>query len=97
MKDLLSTMLDLGLGIVAITKERAEAIVDELVKQGRMSKEEGSDFIKKIIEKGKQSEIEIQKKIETIVQKKIKEYNIATREEINTLKREIEQLKKQKK
>lgn len=51
MKDLLNTMLSLGLGTLAMTKEKAEEIVDELIKQGNIGKEEGTNLVNELIKK----------------------------------------------
>jgi polyhydroxyalkanoate synthesis regulator phasin len=45
MKDLLEKTLLAGLGAVALTKERADDLVDELTKRGKMTTEEARELV----------------------------------------------------
>ena len=45
MRDLVEKTLLAGLGAVALTKERADDLVDELTKRGRMTGEEAREVV----------------------------------------------------
>jgi len=94
MKEVLSTLLNIGLGTLMMTKEKAEQLVAELIKQGNISKDEGTSLVGELIEKGKKSEVEIKSKIEKTLQDMISRLDIPTRKEISDLKTEINRLKK---
>lgn len=94
MKEVLKTMLNLGLGTLVMTKEKAEQLVAELIKQGDISKDEGMSLVGELIEKGKKSEVEIKSKIEKTLQDMLSKLDIPTRKEISDLKAEINRLKK---
>lgn len=94
MKDLLNTILSLGLGTLAMTKEKAEEIVDELIKQGNIGREEGTNLVSELIKKGEKSEAEIKMRIEKILHDMLAKIDVPTRKEITELRTEIDQLKK---
>lgn len=94
MKEILRTMLNLGLGTLVMTKEKAEQLVAELIKQGDISKDEGMSLVGELIEKGKKSEVEIKLEIEKTLQGMLSKLDIPTRKEISDLKAEINRLKK---
>ena len=87
-------LLNLGLGALVMTKEKAEEVVNELVKKGEVGQEEGKKLIGELIEKGEKSKKEIEAQIEKIVKGITKKLDIPTRKELRELKVKIEQLKK---
>jgi len=93
MQDFLKKVFNLGLGVFAVTKEKVEEIVKELVKKGEVSQEEGKKLVNELLEKGEKSRKELEAQIEKIVKGIIERLDLATRKELNELKSEIEQLK----
>ena len=51
MLDLLRKATLAGIGALTLTEERARKLVDELVEQGRMSREEGEGVIREMLHK----------------------------------------------
>lgn len=90
----LKDLVNLGLGALVITKEKAEEVVNELVKKGEVGQEEGKELISKLIEKGEKSKKEIENQIEKTVRNVVEKLDISTKKEIEELKSEIEELKK---
>ena len=45
MKELLLNMFDIGIGVATLTKEKLEELQKEVVEKGRMTREEGLDFV----------------------------------------------------
>ena len=87
-------LLNLGLGALVMTKEKAEEVVSELVKKGEVGQKESKKLIGELIEKGEKSKKEIEAQIEKIVKGVTKKLDIPTRKELRELKVKIEQLKK---
>lgn len=88
------SLLNLGLGALAMTKEKAEQVVSELVKKGEIGQDEGKELINELIKKGEKSKKEIEEQIEKIVKNVIERLDISTKKEIKELKSEVEELKK---
>ncbi len=93
MQDLLKKAFSLGIGVLLVSKDKIEEVVNELVKRGELGQEEGKNLVKELIEKGEASMHEVEGKIEKIVQSVTEKLNLPTRKELNELKSEIEQLK----
>ncbi len=87
------TMLT-GIGLALKTKDELEDWVKEYVKKGEISENEGKSFLDDIKEKSVKAQKEFEETIESKFKSLLKKADIATREEINGLKKEIEELKK---
>ena len=90
----LKDFVNLGLGALVMTKEKAEEVVNELVKKGEVGQEEGKELINDLIEKGEKGKKEIEDKIEKTVKSVIEKLDISAKKEVEELKSEIEELKK---
>ena len=93
MQDFLRKAFNLGLGLVTVTKEKAEEVVNELIKKGEVSQEEGKKLVSELLEKGEKSREELEAQIEKITKGAVERLDLPTRKELNELKSEIEQLK----
>ncbi len=82
-----------GLGAMLIAKEKAEEIIDEAIKQGQISKEEGSKVLDDLKEETKKRSEKIDKSLKTEIHKQLKEFGVATKEDIASLRHEITALK----
>ena len=87
------TML-VGAGLAAMTREKIERTIDELVKKGELSEKEGKELVDELVEKSKSVKKDLEKKVEKIVTDTIKKLNIPTRDELTALKKKIEQMEK---
>ena len=83
-----------GLGLAAITKEKAQGIARELIKKGKASKKDIDAAAKAIFEKAQKSKEVVEIKIEEGIKKMFEKMNIPTREEFKELKKTIEEIKK---
>lgn len=95
MEKFLEKSLLAGLGLISITRENAEKIVDELIKKGELAREEKPEFVNKLLEKGKITKNEIEKLVENTMKNVIDRMNIAKVSDVEELKHEIESLKKE--
>ena len=92
MEDLFKKFLYAGVGIVSLTAEKLQNVVDELVKDEKLSIEEGkkivTDFEKNV--EGKKEEFEAQ--LKKMTEKTIKSFRFVHKEEVDALKSRIEAL-----
>jgi len=86
----------LGLGIAALTKEKAEEIIEELVEKGELSEAEGSALAKDLLKKSETQRSALEKKIEAEVKKAAGKLNLATKDDIKRLEKKIDAVKKKK-
>lgn len=92
MFDLIKKTLLAGAGLAAMTKEKIEEVIGELVEKGNLSEKEGKEVVEELIEKSKTAKKDLEKKIEKIVTESLKKINIPTRDELTEIKERIERL-----
>ena len=92
MADVLKKGLLAGIGVFSLTKERAEELVDELVKRGEVSKEEKAKVVKELVDKAEARSMELAKKIDIQVKKAVTKMKTSKEEEIQSLTEKIDQL-----
>lgn len=82
-----------GLGAMLIAKEKTEEMIDEAIKQGQISKEEGNKVLDDLKREAQERSKEIDKSLKTEIHKQLKEFGVATKEDIASLRHEITALK----
>ena len=91
--DIFQEMFVAGLEAVSYSAEKVKGVVDELVKEGKVSDEKGRKFAEEAMQKGINFEKEIENKIVEMVQKYSEKMNLASHTELNGLREEIVALK----
>jgi len=94
MSDLIKKTILTGLGLASLTKEKAENLVKDLIKEGEVSEGEGSKLVKELLEKMEDNKKTMEKKIEKTVCDVLKKMNIPNRKDITDLSSKIEKLEK---
>jgi len=74
-----------GLGIVTLKEEKVKEIVNELIEQGELSKEEGNRFIKELREKVEKNKAELEKRISEMLKRSLEKMHLASKEELTRL------------
>ena len=94
MLDFIKKTMLTGIGLAMKTKDELEEWVKEIVKKGEMSENEGKSFLDDLKKKSKEAQKDFEEKIESKFKDLLKKADIATHDEVNDLKNEIEELKK---
>ena len=94
MSDLVRKTILAGLGVLALTREKAEKLAKDLVKRGELAKTEEVKFVKDLMKQVEKGRVETEKRIEKIVEKTLIKLNIPTRKELDALKAKIDKLSK---
>ncbi len=84
--------LHLTLGAFAMSKEKAEKLIDELIKKGEAGMEEKPELVKKILERAQEQEKKVAELIDRAVQKAVEKAKIATKEDIENLKEKVDSI-----
>ncbi len=92
MKELMKNVVYAGVGAAFLTKEKIEELNRELVEKGKMTQEEGKKFVEELIKKSENAKDQLELWISQRVEDKIKQLNLATRDELADLKRQVEEL-----
>ncbi len=94
LKEWLDKFLSVGLGLVDLTREKAKILVDELVKKGEIPKEKSEKVIDEISKKGEKARSQLENLIEKKVQKMLRRIGVATKEDLEELKKKVKEMEK---
>jgi polyhydroxyalkanoate synthesis regulator phasin len=97
MESLLGKFLLSGLGVLVLTEEKIEKLIEELSKKGEITPGESKELLTEIIEKGEEKKKEIEGKIREKVENILSQMNVATKNDIQKLEKRIETLEKERK
>lgn len=88
---MMKRVLFLGLGLLSVTREKAEKVIKEMVEKGDISTEEGSGFVEELIKRGEEAKEEIKKVIKDEVEAKCnhREQSQVSREEFEALQQRV--------
>jgi polyhydroxyalkanoate synthesis regulator phasin len=92
MKEMLKNVVYAGIGAAFLTKEKIEELKKDLVEKGKMSQEEGKQFVDDLLRRSEKAKDQLDLWINKRVEDRIKQLNLATKDEIAELQRKIEEL-----
>lgn len=93
MKDVLNKAFLAGLGAISITRDKLEGIINELIKQGEISREEKLKVLDNLYQEVEKRRTELGDFVKKEITRVLKSLEIPTREEFNALQEEIERLR----
>jgi len=94
MFDLIKKTMLTGVGLATMTIEKVEELAKDLTKKGELSEKEGKELLDDLLERSKQAKKDLDKKMEDVVTKVLKKMDVATKNDIARLDREIKNIKK---
>lgn len=83
-----------GLGLVALTKEKAEEMVQDLVKKGEMSNEEGKKALENALNRVQEESAKMKVKIQEQVETTLSTMNVAKASDVVGILVRLEELEK---
>jgi polyhydroxyalkanoate synthesis regulator phasin len=95
MKDWMKKGIAAGLGLAIISKERAEQTIQDLVKKGELTPKASRELLDQLIARGEQEQQVLEESIQRQVGKTLREWNVATQEDVQRLEQQIRILENQ--
>ncbi|WPD21256.1 MAG: hypothetical protein SD837_13745 [Candidatus Electrothrix scaldis] len=92
MKELLKNLIYTGVGAAFLTREKIDEIRKELVERGNLTKEEGKEFVDDLLKKSDGARDQLELWLNRQIEERIKGLNLATADEVNELRRQVEEL-----
>ncbi|MHB8069498.1 MAG: phasin family protein [Desulfobaccales bacterium] len=93
MKDILQKAWLFGLGVFDATKEKAEALVDEMIKRGEVTQQESPQVVEQILDKAQEAQKALVEKIrEALMEGDIK---LARAADLEALEKRVAALEKE--
>jgi polyhydroxyalkanoate synthesis regulator phasin len=94
MESLLKKMISLGLGAAFVAKRKTDEIINDLIKTGKLSQEEGKRIMDEWEQEGEKQKDQMESEFGRIMEKILKQMNIPTRKDFEVLEKRIEILEK---
>jgi polyhydroxyalkanoate synthesis regulator phasin len=82
----------LGLGFIAFTREKAEALADELIRRGEAEETKRSQTVDELLKKAKEFENDVEARIQRQVEAALVKLGIPTKKDLDELKKEVQAL-----
>lgn len=92
--DMFDRWINLGFGIFSITRERAQAYIDEMVERGEIKREDAKETVDDIIQKGEQQRQEFSNLVQDEFDKWRSKFGVVTRAEYDELLAKVKELEK---
>jgi len=84
----------LGLGAISLTKEKAEAIIDDLVKRGEVKEKDRTAMLEKLLKEGEMQKNELEGKISASVQKVMTSIGLPTQKDFKNILKRLDGIEK---
>ena len=81
--------LDAGVQFTNVTREQAEKLVNELVREGQLAQDRAEVYIDDIVERSRKWSDELQGRISAEIQQQLRAVGIATQQDIHRLETKI--------
>ena len=95
LEDFGKKMFYFGIGLAAVTKEKIEEFINELVKTGEIKQQEIGSLKEKLMAKAEQEKKELLEMIRGQVKAVADELGFVTKDEIEKLKKQLKKLEKE--
>jgi polyhydroxyalkanoate synthesis regulator phasin len=93
MKETLKNIVYAGLGAAFLTKDKIEELKDDLLEKGRLSQEEGKQFVDELVNRSEKAKEQLNHWVEKKMAERIDHLNLATKDEIAALRAAIDELR----
>jgi polyhydroxyalkanoate synthesis regulator phasin len=89
MSSIIERALELGLGAIALTKDKVEAVVEDLVQTRQVPEERGRELVNRLLERGKEAREEISELIRKETAEVLHRANLVPRSEVEALEARV--------
>jgi polyhydroxyalkanoate synthesis regulator phasin len=91
-RDLIERVFLLGVGAAALTKDRVQELVEELVRRGQLSGEEGREVADRLVARSREEARAAAKKADSSLQGAYREIGLVTRRDVEDIEFRVRQL-----
>jgi polyhydroxyalkanoate synthesis regulator phasin len=92
MKEMLKNVLYAGIGAAFLTKEKIEELKSDLIEKGKLSQDEGKQFVDDLLRKSEKAKDQLDLWINKRIEERINQLDLATKDEVAELQRKVEEL-----
>ena len=84
----------LGLGAISLTKEKADGIIDDLVKRGEVKEKDREKILQKLLKEGESQKNELEAKIASSVEKAMNGMGLPTQKDFKNILKRLDGIEK---
>ena len=84
-----------GFGVWDVTKQKVEALVEEMVKQGEISQQESHEAVEQIMAKADETNQALFAKVKELTSKALSEIKVARANDLEALEKRVDALEKE--
>ncbi len=95
LKEYLERSLLMGIGVLSLTREKAQSLAEEMIQQGKATHGEVKGLTEGLVKRGEEERNALRKVVREEFDASLREMRLATASDIKTLQAEIEKLKAQ--
>ena len=92
MEDLFKKFLYGGVGLVALTAEKIQKTVDNLVSENKLTTDEGKKIVNDFVKNTQTKREEFESQLKSITEKVVRSFDFATDHELKALKKRVDAL-----
>lgn len=96
MRDLFERSFLAGVGLLSMTRERAQKVVDELAQRGEIEKEDVKDSVEHLVQRGEEERQGLRSLIRDEVKSALADIDLATKQDLRDMADKINADNKQK-
>ena len=90
--DIIRKTVLLGLGLISLTKEKAEGVVDDLVKRGEVASEDRYKAVDSLLKEAEKQEEELNRRMTGSVHKVMADLGIPTKNDMDEILRTLKSI-----
>jgi polyhydroxyalkanoate synthesis regulator phasin len=91
-RDLIERTFLIGVGAAAFTKDRVQELVEEFVKRGELSSDEGREMVDKLVARSREEARSLGRRADSSLQGALRDIGVATRREVEDLELRLRQV-----
>lgn len=91
-RDLIERTFLVGVGAAAFTKDRVQELVEEFVRRGELSNDEGRDMVDRLLARSREQARSAMKKADSSFHGTLRDLGLSTRSEVEDLEARLRQL-----
>ena len=95
MKELLQKAWLFGVGVFDFTKEKVEELVQEMVRRGEITQQEGPEAVKQLLAKAQEAQQAMVAKVKELTKNAIAEIKVAKASDLAALEKRVAALEKE--
>lgn len=92
MENVFKNFIYTGVGFVSLTAERFKKVVEDLIKDDKISKDEGKKILDDFLKNSETKREELEGQFNSIVEKLVRSFNFATSKDVEKLNERLENL-----